>query len=171
MRLQDSHRLRDTCETYDCPLRSISKKAKSMGWPVHYSGIYNLMPPPRKNATSSNCRSIVDARPAAPTRNESDWHARKEFSTQKVRYLEKFMEMLDKTKIAKTRSLYGDAMCTVPVWIPARHGGRLGFMIRLFDDKGRKIPSVRVADHDFVLGARSTFSVAGWVRLQDLTGF
>ena len=122
----DGHRLRDTCETYDCPVRAIAKKAKEMGWPCSASGIYNLFSKPRENSTSSACGGVIDSRPCAPTNCERFWHARMFFSSVKVKYACDFTDLAAKSRVAITRRYHGDAMCTVAQWAPASRGGRLG---------------------------------------------
>ena len=87
------------------------------------------------------------------------------FSSVKVKYACDFTDLAAKSRVAITRRYHGDAMCTVPLWVPARRGGRLGFVIRHKDETGRRNPSITVGDHDFLLASRATLSLSGWVRM------
>jgi hypothetical protein len=70
----ESHRLKSTGQVYGAPLRAMAAAAQAAGFPVSYSGIYNLMVAPRRNSTSSSCRGVIDARPAHIEAVSKLWH-------------------------------------------------------------------------------------------------
>ena len=143
-RVSDQHRVSETCDVFGAPLRLIAKKAQEMGWEVSYSGIYNLFAPPRDNATRSACRGLIDARPAAAEAKEKAFHPRGRFSSVMVKYAEDFGDSVDRSGVCKVRRYHGDGMANTPIWIPARRGGKVGFLLR---QEGT--PSLSIADHDF----------------------
>ena len=128
---------------------------------MSHSGIYNLCAKPRHNAKRNRCRGFLDARPGRVERKEKSWHPRGSFSSHKVKLAKDFVELAEKTGRAKVRRYHGDAMAKTPVWIPARRGGKVGFMMRGEKAPSRVTPSIKVADHDFPLDKRTTLALTG----------
>ena len=126
---------------------------------MSHSGIYDLFAPPRDNATRSACRGFIDARPAAAEAKEKALHPRGRFSSLMVRYAEDLGDILLKSGICKVRRYHGDGMANAPTWIPARRGGKVGFLLRKAGTA-----SLTIADHDFPLAERTTLSLSGWVQ-------
>ena len=119
-------RVRDTVEAFGAPLNDIVRACRERGFNVSRSGVYNLFLPPRKNSTSSSCRSTLPIRPASVIATEKKWHPRARWSGHQMRLAKEFVHAVHVGRLGHAEQVHVDQMSKTPIWIPAAKRGRVG---------------------------------------------
>jgi hypothetical protein len=131
--------------------------------PPSRSGVYNLFNPPRRNAQSSACRSVLDVKVGKVVNRERKHHPRAKYSGHRMKTAEQFVALLHKTGLGSAEEFHVDGMCKTPIWIPARRAGRVSFLV-----KGPEGAEIENADHSFPLDTRMLLGLSGVSRCGDL---
>eukprot|EP00973_Karenia_brevis_P069398 9650592-Karenia_brevis.AAC.1 len=131
--------------------------ARSAGWDVSYSGLYNLLAPPRRNSRGA-CRALIDARPLSIRPDSRKFHAREMWSASLFKYHKQFITVVTSVLTGTAAQVDMDDMAKVPYVVPARSRATAGGMVCRRSDGRAEFTQL---DHDFAIGQRLLLNTTG----------